>query len=103
MDHFDTTDLPSVSDPVFQALALKEAERREYPIDELKPYFMLGVNSTVSAYHYLGDMSVKTYATFFHMFMLYLDDLYPRDANVQKGVNDFTKVDIILVHGSDAR
>ncbi len=25
--------------------------------------------------------------TFFHMFMLYLsDDLYPRDANLQKGV-----------------
>ncbi|KAK0220434.1 isoprenoid synthase domain-containing protein [Armillaria fumosa] len=91
MDHFDTKDLPSVSDPVFHALALKEAERREYPIEELKPYFVLGVKSTVSAYHYLGDMSVKMYATFFHMFMLYLDDLYPRDVNVQEGVNDFTK------------
>ncbi len=34
------------SDPVFETLAFKEAERREYPIDdrELKPYFMLGIN-----------------------------------------------------------
>ncbi len=37
------------SDPVFETLAFKEAERREYPIDdrELKPYFMLGINSTI--------------------------------------------------------
>ncbi|KAK0442302.1 uncharacterized protein EV420DRAFT_1727569 [Desarmillaria tabescens] len=28
---------------------------------------------------------------FFHMFMLYLDDVYPLDSNVQEGVTEFTK------------
>ncbi|KAK0199562.1 isoprenoid synthase domain-containing protein, partial [Desarmillaria ectypa] len=91
LQHFDTTDLPSIWDPTLEALCLVEAERRGYSIDVLRPYLTLGLNITVSAYHHIDDANVKVFIAFFCMFLIYLDDVYPGDSDVLGGVPDFTK------------
>ncbi|KAK0438924.1 isoprenoid synthase domain-containing protein [Armillaria borealis] len=91
LQHFDTTDLPSIWDPTLEALCLAEAERRGYSTDVLRPYLTLGLNITVSAYHYIDDDNVKVFIVFFCMFLIYLDDVYPDDSDALGGVPDFTK------------
>ncbi|KAG7440250.1 terpenoid synthase [Guyanagaster necrorhizus] len=91
LQHFDTTDLPSIWESTLEARCLVEAERRGYSIEVLRPYLTLGLNITVSAYHYIDDTNVKVFIAFFCMFLIYLDDVYPNDSDVLGGVPDFTR------------
>ncbi|KAK0442301.1 isoprenoid synthase domain-containing protein [Desarmillaria tabescens] len=88
---FDTTDLPSVEDAALEDLCIKEAERRGYALDVLKPSLIVGLNIAASAYHHLVDVNVKVYITFFTMFLTYFDDAYPDDPDILVGVPRFTK------------
>ncbi|KAK0506732.1 isoprenoid synthase domain-containing protein [Armillaria luteobubalina] len=91
LHHFDTSNLPSIWDPSLQALCLVEAERRGYSVEVLKPYLVLGLNITTAAYHYIDDTNVKMFISFFCMFLIYLDDVYPDDSEALGGVPDFTR------------
>ncbi|KAK0432603.1 uncharacterized protein EV420DRAFT_1755377, partial [Desarmillaria tabescens] len=88
---FDTTNLPSVSDPALEDLCMKEAEHRGYALDALRPYLVTGLNITASAYHHLDDVNVKVYIAFYTTFAIYFDDVYPDDPDALVGVPIFTK------------
>ncbi|PBK89328.1 terpenoid synthase [Armillaria gallica] len=89
--HFDTSNLPSVSDPALEDLCIKEAKRRGYALDTFMPQLILGINITASAYHHLLNVNVKVYIVFFTAFVTYLDDAYPDDPDTRIGVPNFTK------------
>ncbi|PBK66736.1 terpenoid synthase [Armillaria solidipes] len=91
LSYFDTTDLPSVEDAALEDLCIKEAERRGYALDVLKPYLTVGLSITASAYHHLADDNVKVYIVFFTALATYFDDVYPDDPDTLIGVPDFTK------------
>ncbi|KAK0442258.1 isoprenoid synthase domain-containing protein [Desarmillaria tabescens] len=91
LHHFDTTNLPPVEDAALEDLCTKEAERRGYALDALKPYLTVGLNITASAYHHLVNVDVKVYIVFFTAFATYFDDVYPDDPDALIGVPNFTK------------
>ncbi|KAK0443057.1 uncharacterized protein EV420DRAFT_1768707 [Desarmillaria tabescens] len=64
LHHFDTIQLPSVEDAALEDPCIKEAERRGYALDALKPYLTVGLNITASAYHHLVNVDVKVYIVF---------------------------------------
>ncbi|KAK0442254.1 isoprenoid synthase domain-containing protein [Desarmillaria tabescens] len=91
LHQFDTTSLPSVSNPALEDLCMKEAERRGYALDALRPYLVTSLNITASAYHHLEDLNVKVYIVMFTAFAIYFDDAYPDDPDALVGVPNFTK------------
>ncbi|KAG7440245.1 terpenoid synthase [Guyanagaster necrorhizus] len=92
LHHFDTTNLPSVEDAALEDLCYKEAVRRGYAVDVLRPYLTVGLNITASAYHHLVDDNIKVYIVFFTAFATYFDDVYPDDPDALIGVPAFTKI-----------
>ncbi len=102
LNYFDTTDLPSVEDAALEDLCIKEAERRGYALDVLKPYLTVGLSITASAYHHLTDNNVKVYIVFFTALATYFDDVYPDDPDTLVGVPDFTKVNIVICNNASS-
>ncbi|PBK60076.1 terpenoid synthase [Armillaria solidipes] len=90
--HFDTTDLPSISDTTLQDLRFSEAGRRGYSIDVLSPSLVLGVHIVASAYHFVENNNTKVFIAFVTMFLAYLDDAYPDEPDILIGVAKFTKL-----------
>ncbi|KAK0199555.1 isoprenoid synthase domain-containing protein [Desarmillaria ectypa] len=83
--------MPSVEDAALENLCIKEAERRGYALDVLRPYLTVGLNITASAYHHLANVNVKVYIVFFTALVAYFDDAYPDDPDALIGVPNFTK------------
>ncbi len=99
---FDTTDFPSVEDAALEDLCIKEAQRRGYALDVLKPSLTVtvGLNIAATAYHHLANVKVKVYIVFFTAFATYFDDAYPDDPDALVGVPNFTKVSIVTLQMS---
>ncbi|KAK0245080.1 isoprenoid synthase domain-containing protein [Armillaria nabsnona] len=71
--------MSTAQDAALEDLCIKEAQRRGYALDVLKPSLTVGLNIAATAYHHLANVKVKVYIVFFTAFATYFDDAYPDD------------------------